>query len=169
LNQFIIRPEQSADVAAITRVTEQAFKAAPHSDHTEQFIVLALRRANALSVSLVAEQEAQVVGHIAFSPVQISDGSSRWYGLGPVSVLPELQRQGIGMALISSGLERLRFLGAAGCVVLGEPSYYGRFGFKNKRGCVLEGVPQEYFLSLEFEQHSAVGKVTYHEAFGAKG
>ncbi len=168
MSQFIIRPEQSADATAITRVTEQAFKSAPRSNQAEQFIVLALRRSNALSVSLVAEQQAQVVGHIAFSPVRISDGSAHWYGLGPLSVLPELQRRGIGRALISSGIEKLHFLGAAGCVVLGEPDYYGRFGFKNRRECILDGVPQEYFLSLEFGQHCASGKVTYHEAFSAK-
>ena len=169
MSEWNIRLEQSTDIMAITHVTELAFRSVSHSDHTEQFIVLALRRAEVLSVSLVAEHATQVVGHIAFSPVQFSDGSLHWHGLCPVSVLPEFQRRGIGKALISSGLARLRLLGAAGCVVLGEPSYYGRFGFKNRRGCVLEGVPQEYFLSLAFGQHSTAGKVTYHEAFDAKG
>ena len=164
-----IRPERPEDVDAITRVTELAFRSQPHSDRTEHLIVLALRRAGALSVSLVAEIENQVVGHVAFSPVQISDSPGSWYGLGPVSVLPELQNQGIGTALINRGLSALRELGAAGCVVLGEPSYYRPFGFKNKPDCVFDGVPQEYFQVLEFGCEPAVGKVTYHEAFGAKG
>jgi len=169
LSEFIIRPEHPNDVAAITRVNESAFKSEPHSEQTEHFIVLALRHAGALSVSLVAERSNQVIGHVAFSPVQFSDGSASWYGLGPVAVLPEHQHQGIGKALINRGLASLRYLGAAGCVVLGDPNYYGRFGFKNRPECIFEGVPAEYFQSLTFGSHSAAGKVTYHEAFSAKG
>ncbi|MCJ0763504.1 GNAT family N-acetyltransferase [Variovorax terrae] len=169
MNKTSIRSEQPADTEAITRVTELAFQSAPHSSQTEHFIVLALRRAGALSVSLVAEKGGQVVGHAAFSPVQISDGSPDWYGLGPVSVLPEHQHQGIGRALIHEGLAALRALGVAGCVVLGEPGYYGRFGFKHRPDCVLEGVPPEYFQVLAFGPHVAAGRVSYHEAFNAKG
>jgi putative acetyltransferase len=164
-----IRPEQPSDAAAISHVTELAFRSHPHSSHTEQFIIEALRRSGALSLSLVAEVEARIVGHIAFSPVSISDGSQRWYGLGPVSVTPELQGQGIGQALINSGLSTLRTLNAEGCVLLGEPGFYERFGFSNRPECLLEGVPQEYFLSLTFGKHSAAGKVTYHAAFSAQG
>ena len=168
MSELRVRPEQSEDIVPITRVTELAFRTLPHSEQTEHFIIMALRRAGALSVSLVAERDAQVVGHIAFSPVDISDGSEHWYGLGPVAVLPELQHQCIGKTLINSGLSALHALGAAGCVVLGEPSYYGCFGFKSRSECVFDGVPQEYFQSLAFGQHSAAGKVTYHEAFGAR-
>lgn len=124
MSKFIIRPEQPEDFAAITRVNELAFKSEPHSEQTEHFIVLALRNAGALSVSLVAERSNQVISHVAFSPVQFSDGSASWYGLGPVAVLPELQHQDIGKALINSGLASLRSLGASGCVVLGDPNYY---------------------------------------------
>lgn len=169
MSELHIRPERPEDIAAITRVTEMAFRALRHGEQTEHFIIMALRRAGALPVSLVAERDAQVLGHVAFSSVEISDGSEHWYGLGPVAVLPELQHQGIGRALINGGLSALRALGAAGCVVLGEPGYYGRFGFKSHPECVFEGVPQEYFQSLAFGPHSAAGKVTYHEAFGAKG
>lgn len=167
--EFLIRPEQAADTAAITSVTEQAFLHAPHTDHTEQYIVLALRKAGALSVSLVAERDSQVVGHVALSPVRISDGSPHWYGLGPVSVLPQLQGTGIGSALVREGLAALRTLDARGCVVLGEPAYYGRFGFRSGQGLSLDGVPPEYFQSLSFAAHTASGKVTYHEAFTAQG
>ncbi|MCX7178247.1 MAG: N-acetyltransferase [Proteobacteria bacterium] len=156
-------------MAGITRINEIAFKSHPHSEQTEHFIVLALRNAGALSLSLVAERSGQLIGHVAFSPVQFSDGSARWYGLGPVAVLPELQHQGIGKALIDSGLAALRALGASGCVVLGDPAYYGRFGFKSRPNCVFEGVPAEYFQSLSFGPHSAAGTVSYHEAFGVKG
>jgi len=91
---MIIRKETASDVAAIAEVTIAAFKTLPISNHTEQFIINALRAADALTVSLVAEIEGRVVGHIAFSPVTISDGAIGWYGLGPVSVLPEYQKKG---------------------------------------------------------------------------
>jgi len=92
---IIIRNEIESDINAISVITKAAFGTLPISNHTEQFIIKALREANALAISLVAEVDNKVVGHIAFSPVIISDGSLDWYGLGPVSVLPELQRQGI--------------------------------------------------------------------------
>lgn len=169
MSDFIIRSEKPNDFVAITRIHELAFKSEPHSEQTEHFIVLALRSAGKLSLSLVAERASQVIGHVAFSPVQFSDGSVGWYGLGPVAVLPELQHQGIGKALINCGLASLRSQGASGCVVLGDPNYYGRFGFKHRPDCVFEGVPAEYFQSLPFGADAAVGKVTYHEAFSAKG
>jgi putative acetyltransferase len=164
-----IRPECPADETTIGEVTRLAFLSHPRSSHTEHFIVQALRKANALPVSLVAEHSGRVVGHIAFSPITITDGSRNWYGLGPVSVLPEFQGQGIGRALIEQGLERLCALGANGCILLGNPVFYGRFGFTNVPGLVLEGVPQEFFLSLSFGPASAHGEVTYHAAFSAEG
>ena len=94
--KIVIRNETNADVSAISEVTVAAFKTLEISNHTEQFIIDALRAAKALAVSLVAEMDGRVIGHIAFSPVNISDGTQNWYGLGPVSVLPEYQRQGIG-------------------------------------------------------------------------
>jgi predicted N-acetyltransferase YhbS len=163
-----VRSERASDIDAITRVTEEAFRNAAQSDHTEQFIVLALRRAGALSVSLVAEQSDRIVGHVAFSPVQISDGSQNWYGLGPVSVLPEFQNQGIGCALIRQGLTDLRGLGAEGCVVLGEPGYYRRFGFVAVPGLGLPEVPPDYFQALSFGDPPPTGTVAYHAAFAAK-
>jgi putative acetyltransferase len=118
-----IRPERPGDEDAIGEVTRLAFASHPHSRQTEHFIVAALRKAGALSVSLVAEEDGRIVGHIAFSPVRVGDGSSGWHGLGPVSVLPALQGQGIGRALIEHGLEELRRLGAGGCVLLGDPAF----------------------------------------------
>ena len=164
-----IRPECPGDENAIGEVTRQAFESHPYSHRTEHFIVAALRKAGALSLSLVAEQEGNVVGHIAFSPVLISDGSPGWYGVGPVSVRPELQRKGIGRALIERGLARLRELGANGCVLVGDPAFYTRFGFANAPELVLDGVPQEFFLSLPLSASSARGNVKFHAAFDAKG
>jgi putative acetyltransferase len=170
MNQKIaIRPETAADAGAIRAVTVAAFKTLAISNHTEQFIIEALRAANALSLSLVAEVDGHVVGHIAFSPVTISDGTGDWYGLGPVSVLPDYQRQGIGKALMKEGLSRLRSLGARGCCLVGHPDYYRKFGFRNAPELVLEGVPQEFFFALPFDGPVPQGTITFHEAFKADG
>lgn len=164
-----IRQEQPSDIPKIGEVTKAAFSHHPYSSHTEHLIVDALRRANVLTLSLIAEMDGQLVGHVAFSPVTISDGSKGWYSLGPVSVAPGLQKQGIGKALITRGLALVREAGANGCVLLGEPGYYERFGFKNNPDLTLENVPQEYFLAFPFIANSAQGVVTYHEAFSVRG
>ncbi|MHC4586124.1 MAG: GNAT family N-acetyltransferase, partial [Planctomycetota bacterium] len=122
--KVVIRNEMDADIGAITEVTIAAFKTLEISKHTEQFIIAALRAAKALTLSLVAEADGRVIGHIAFSDVTISDGTRNWYGLGPVSVLPEYQRQGIGKALIQEGLSRLKNMNAQGCCLVGHPDYY---------------------------------------------
>jgi putative acetyltransferase len=161
----LIRNETSADVSTIAEVTVATFKTLAISNQTEQFIIAALRAAKALTVSLVAEADGRVVGHIAFSPVTISDGSPNWYGLGPVSVLPEYQRRGIGSALIQEGISRLKDLGARGCCLVGHPGYYRRFGFQNIRGLVCEGVPEEVFFALSFDGHIPQGIVEFHVGF----
>lgn len=165
--KVVIRSETDADVAAITEVTAAAFKTLEISQHTEQFIIAALRAARALTLSLVAELDGRVIGHIAFSPVTISDGTRNWYGLGPVSVLPEYQRRGIGGALIREGLSRLKALGAGGCCLVGHPAYYRRFGFENAPGLICEGVPPDVFFALSFDGQVPRGVVEFHEAFKA--
>ncbi len=167
--KIVIRSETDADVSAITEVTVAAFKTLEISNHTEQFIIEALRAAKALMVSLVAEVDGRIVGHIAFSPVIISDGTRNWYVLGPVSVLPACQRQGIGKALIREGLLRLKDMNAQGCCLVGHPDYYRKFGFKNMSGLVLGGVPQEVFFALSFSGHTPHGTVTFHDGFKADG
>lgn len=164
---MIIRTETPADTPAIDDVTRKAFENHPISRQTEHFIVNALRAANALSVSLVAERDGRVAGHIAFSPLDISDGSRDWYGLGPISVLPEYQRQGVGTALMHEGLSILKGMGAKGCVLVGDPGYYERFGFRNDPRLVYEGIPQEYVLALAWGNQRARGVVSFHPAFGA--
>ena len=167
--KVVIRDEAPEDGRAITAVTISAFDTLAISDHTEQFVIEALRAAQALVISLVAEVDGRVLGHIAFSPVTISDGTQDWYGLGPVSVLPEHQRRGIGTALIEEGLSRLRGLGARGCCLVGHPGYYGRFGFENTPGLGYEGVPPEAFFALSFDGHVPQGEVAFHEAFLVDG
>ncbi len=164
-----IRNETIVDVSAISEVTIAAFNTLEISNHTEQFIIEALRAGNALTVSLVAEMDGRVIGHIAFSPVTISDGTPDWYGLGPVSVSPEYQRQGIGKALIREGLAQLREMQARGCCLVGHPEYYKKFGFDNVPELVHEGVPPEVFLAMSFDGNIPQGTVTFHEGFKADG
>lgn len=163
-----IRHETAEDTQAIGAVTACAFQNAPYTSHTEQHIVSGLRRAGKLAISLVAEADGSVVGHVAISPVSISSGASGWFGLGPVSVLPQHQGRGIGSQLIREALRLLRGSGASGCVVLGEPRYYGRFGFQADPHLVLPGYPPEYFQALCFDSPMPEGAVSYHEAFDAQ-
>lgn len=159
-----IREETPADIAAIDAVHRAAFAPEPHSRQTEHLIVNALRSAGALTVSLVAELQGQVVGHAAASPVSLSDGSIGWHCVGPIGVLPGLQRSGIGSALI----QHLQAQGSAGCVLVGEPAYYGRFGFRAGLGLVWPGVPAEYAAyvqSLPFGAPVPQASVVYHPAF----
>ncbi|PWB13129.1 GNAT family N-acetyltransferase [Acinetobacter sp. AM] len=162
-----IRAEQPEDVDHIEDLTMRAFESVVYSDHHEQFIVRALRQSGQLSISLVAELDGQLIGHVAISPVRISSGTEAWYGLGPVSVLPEFQGQGIGRDLIETALAQLKKRQAKGCVVLGEPDYYARFGFRPLSQLVLEGVPAEYFQVLAFENEIPQGNVQYHASFNA--
>lgn len=163
-----IRHEAPSDADAIEAVTVAAFLNTPHTNHAEQFIINELGRAGQLFISLVAEQEGRIVGHVAISPVIISDGSPGWYGLGPISVAPERRNRGIGTLLVERSLRELRRFGAAGCVVLGDPKYYGRFGFKLEPAILLPGVPAKHFQALRFRGEIPAGTVSYHEAFYAQ-
>jgi putative acetyltransferase len=162
-----IRDEQNTDIQAIFDLTQKAFNDVEHSSHTEQFIVNALRESKQLTVSLVAETQGKIIGHIAFSPVSISDGTTGWYGLGPISVLPEYQGKGVGSKLMKEGLDKIKILNAKGCVLLGDPNYYGKFGFKADTRLILEGVPAEYFQILAFTDYIPSGYVIYSDAFNA--
>ena len=160
-----ITNETDADVAAIRAITISAFLSAQHTSHTEHFIVDALRGAAQLTVSLVAKADGAIAGHVAISPVSISDGTADWYGLGPLSVAPGYQRRGIGSRLVRHALDELRGRGASGCVLLGHPRYYSRFGFQVDPNLNLPGVPPEYFQALAFGTSRPRGAVSYHAAF----
>lgn len=124
-----IRAERPSDEQAISALITAAFLTSDHSGGNEAAIVEKLREANSLTVSLVATESDAIVGHVALSPVTIDGRSDGWFGLGPVAVVPERQRDGIGSAIVEAGLARLRQRGARGCVVLGDPAFYARFGF----------------------------------------
>lgn len=166
MSGWLIRAERPEDEAAIAELTEAAFRDALHASGSESAIPTRLRDSGELALSLVAESDGQLVGHAAFSRVTISDGSRDWYGLGPVSVIPSRQGKGIGTALIRDGLERLRSLGAHGCVVLGEPGYYARFGFGHDPELKYPGPPPEYFQFVVLNGEPARGTVRYAPAFG---
>ena len=146
-----------------------AFAQAPHADGSEHLIINALRQAGQLSLSLVAEREGTLLGQVTVSPVTISNGAAHWFGLGPVAVLPKYQGQGIGSSLIQVALRQLRSGGAAGCVVLGEPSYYGRFGFRADSRLIYPAAPPEYFQLLAFAPAVPQGIVSYQQAFTVPG
>ncbi|MGV0910464.1 GNAT family N-acetyltransferase [Martelella sp. FOR1707] len=162
---MIIRRERLGDVAAVYKLVAAAFAGTPYSDGSEPDIIRRLRKAGALSLALVAEEEERVVGHIAFSPVGISDGSDGWFGLGPLAVDPAFQDREIGTSLVLGGLELLKDEGAHGVVVLGAPAFYRRFGFRHEPALTLEGVPPDHFMALDFDGHVPSGKVAYHRAF----
>jgi predicted N-acetyltransferase YhbS len=164
-----IRPERPTDIDALDELIRAAFRDQAYSGHTEQQILRALRAAGQLTVSLVAEgpgeEGAGLLGQVALSPVSISDNSPHWYGLGPLAVRPGWQRQGIGTELMQQALAELQALGAAGCVLLGEPGFYRRFGFEPRPGLLLPGVPAEYFMALAFGAAVPRGIVSYCDAF----
>ena len=167
MNDVEIREERPGDEDAIHEVTTAAFLAAPHTSHTEQAIVRELRRAGALAVSLVAERDGRVVGHLALSPVTIDGLPCGWFGLGPVSVRPEEQGAGIGSRLVREALARLRAAGARGCVLVGAPAYYGRFGFRAAPPLPLPNVPPEYLQAVCLAHEPPRGLVAFHAAFEA--
>lgn len=160
-----IRTERPADIATIARITEDAFRPMTFSSKTEHLIVDALRERGELTISLVAVDGDTVVGHVAISPVTISSDTPGWYGLGPISVRPDRQHEGIGSALMRAALDGLRDLGANGCVVLGDPAYYGRFGFTAHPGLELPNVPGEYFQAVSLGGDIPTGEVAFSDAF----
>lgn len=160
-----IRAEQATDIEAITALTQTAFANVEYSSYTEHLIINALRVREKLTLSLVAVVDDQIVGHVAISPVQLSSEDTGWYGLGPVSVQPELQGKGIGRALIHEVLQQLKALGAAGCVLLGDPNYYQKFGFKAYAQLSLADVPPEYFQAISFTGTVPQAEVFYDDAF----
>ena len=162
-----IRPERPEDVPDIHALTDSAFEGKPYSDGTESQVIARLRAAGALSLSLVAMEDDAIIGHVAFSPVTIDAEAGNWYGLGPVSVWPDRQRTGFGQALIREGLQRLKDMGAGGCVLLGDPAYYCRFGFENDPDLYHLEAPSWAFQCLTLDGARPRGKVNFHPAFDA--
>jgi putative acetyltransferase len=166
-----IRAERAGDEAAIATLLYQAFLNHPHhppgSEPVEDGIVTALREQGALTLSLVMEQDGELIGQLAVSPVTVAGAACNWFGIGPVAAAPALQNQGIGSALMRRAIELMTEQGAGGLVVMGEPAYYQRFGFRAEPALRYPGMPAEYFMALALnEVPLPVGDVAYHPAFG---
>jgi putative acetyltransferase len=166
---MIIRPEKPEDVAAIRLVNEMAF-----GQPAEAALVDLLRQNGKATISLVAEQNGQIVGHILFSPVTIESEADAFaaIGLAPLAVLPQFQKQGVGSLLVKHGLEQCRDLGQECVVVLGHPEYYPRFGFvpASRYGVKSEyDVRDEVFMLMELRDGAMKGRtgvVKYQPEFG---
>lgn len=164
-----IREEQADDINSIRTITQTAFVGRPYSQGTEHLIVDALREQKVLTLSLVAEYDGIIAGHIAFSPITINSLFCNWYGLGPLSVNPPLQKQGIGSALVRESLSRMKKIESlGGIVVLGNPDYYKKFGFVSQNDLVLPNVPAEHFLVQSFAGKIPAGNASFHSAFSIK-
>lgn len=163
-----VRPETAHDHGPIHALTQAAFRDAIHSDGNEAAIVDHLRERGTLALSLVAvNMDRAVVGHVAFSPVTIDGERTGWFALGPLSVIPTSQRTGIGAQLVRRGIAEMQAAGARGIVLLGDPDYYARFGFRPQMGLTLDGVPAGYFQALVLEGEAPSGQVRYDDAFAA--
>ena len=165
-----IRDEKNTDREAISRLQYDAFsnhpQHAPGSEPVEHLIVERLRDAGALALSLVAEEDRTLLGHIALSPAAIGETRQGWFLLGPVGVLPARQGQGIGSALVRAAIARMQGLGAAGIVLVGDPGFYGRFGFVSGAGPTWPSVPDQYVLTLSLAGETPAGEIACHAAFG---
>ena len=164
---MLIRAEKAGDRDAVYAVNVSAFETS-----SEAKLVGTLREQAQPVVSLVAEDNGEVIGHIMFSPVSLSGYPNlRVMGLAPMAVAPRQQRRGIGSALVRAGLDQCRQLGFAVVVVLGHPDYYPRFGFSTASQFGIDSeyeVPDEVFMALELESDALSGKtgrVKYHAAF----
>ncbi|MEP3196282.1 MAG: N-acetyltransferase [Lentilitoribacter sp.] len=166
MTTIIITDEQETDAQAIYDLTEIAFKPMAYSDGTEAPLVGKLRADGDLIISLVAMIDTRLVGHVAFSKVTINSSHNGWYGLGPISVHPDLQKQGIGGLLIKEGFARLKALGANGCALIGDPKYYKRFGFQNDGKLSYANVPKEAVMWISFHNEPPEGVLKFLPAFG---
>jgi putative acetyltransferase len=166
-NRMKIRAETADDVAAIEDLTRAAFLPMAFSDGSEAETIRLLRAAGMLTMSLVADRESAVVGHVAFSPVMINDRHDGWFGLGPISVRADLQRRGIGKAMVAAGLAGLRARGATGCALIGNPDIYGRMGFASDGGLRHGTLDPRLVQCLTFVGPMPVGELRFAEAFDA--
>ena len=160
---MIIRLETAADHQAIHDLTRDAFAPMSFSDGSEPDMVRQLRKDGDLTLSLVAE-EHEIIGHVAFSPAKISKAQGVWYGLGPISVRADKQKQGIGTKLAHTGLEMLRKMGAAGCVLTGNPDVYRPMGFTNDHALTYSGLNPKCILFITFNGAAPKGEINFAEA-----
>lgn len=168
---MFIRQENKNDFDEVYNLIKEAFKSAEQSDGSEQDLVVALRKGDSFipELSLVAEIEGKIVGHILFT--QATVGKDIVLVLAPLSVLPEYQKQGIGTALIKEGHRVAEVLGYDYSLVLGNEKYYPKFGYiqADKLGIeVPEGIPSINFMGIQLREdaHPISGALVYAKEFG---
>jgi len=164
---MLIREERASDDAAIHDLTVRAFRPMSYSDGTEASIIRLLRHSGHLALSLVAEDDGAIIGHVAFSPIAIGD-LDHWFGLGPIAVEPDRQRMGIGSALILTGLDVLKERGAAGIALIGDPAFYNRLGFESDGLLAYKDIDRRYVQRLVFSGPSPKGEIRFADAFEQK-
>jgi len=163
-HDILIRNEAPGDAPAIGQLITAAFKLLPQSSGTEASIVEALRASDALTLSLVAEDGDEMVGYLAASAARV--GTQNGWGLiGPIAVLPSRHRQGIGTAMMDNAVTRLRAT-CRGAALVGDPAYYGRFGFRTYPGLGITGCPPEVVQAIPFDATEPRGELIHHPAFG---
>ncbi|MEA4837504.1 MAG: N-acetyltransferase [Rhodospirillaceae bacterium] len=159
-----IRDETAGDIPAISPLVTEAFRMLVYSSGTEARIIETLRAEGALALSLVAEEDGNVVGHLATSAARIGTQDG-WGLIGPLAISPPRHRQGIGAALMTEALRRLRQT-CRGAALVGDPAYYGRFGFRSFPGLSVAGCPPEVVQALPFDGAAPCGEMIHHPAFG---
>lgn len=165
LGDLVIRPEIPSDIAGIRALTSRAFEGLAYSDGTEAEIIDRLRSAGGLAVSLAAFRSGKLVGHVAFSPAVATWDAQGWFALGPISVAPDQQRQGIGKRLIAEGLSRLQASGGKGCILVGNPAYYRQSGFALAPQYCPPTQPPDYFMIRALGEDQPCGQFEFHPAF----
>lgn len=167
-SEYAVRPESPGDIGSIRDVHRRAF-----GRDDEAALVDALRDGGFARLSLVAELDDQVVGHVLFTRMYVVAEASRiaTIALAPLAVLPEYQRRGIGAQLVNTGLARLSPLGESSVLVVGDPAYYGRFGFNSRLARSIASPFPEHLMALELTpgaMRDVVGRVEYPEPFGIR-
>ncbi|QWC56666.1 GNAT family N-acetyltransferase [Erythrobacter sp. 3-20A1M] len=161
-----VRPETAEDFPAIRALTQASFHEANYGWDDAANALDRMRLAGSLALSLVAlNMDEAVIGHIAFSPITVSDGTTGWFDLAPLSVMATRQRTGIGGSLIVRGVAEMRAAGARGIVVMGDPAYYSRFGFQPVPDLTLQGAPTEWLLALPLEGEAPSGAIRLSPGF----
>lgn len=143
----------------------EAFSGHPHSVQNEYEIVEKLRSSHSLITEITDYDGDLLTGYCAFSPLLLNGKPAKWAGAGPLAVLPGYQNKGMGTALMQEGIRKLQSLGYEGCVLVGDPVFYSRFGFMPHQDMILENIPAEYFLVLSFSGIIPKAKVAFHPAF----
>lgn len=163
--KWVVRHENKLDQNAIAELTKRAFAPMEYSDGDEQDMIDRLRKSGRLSLSLLVEHQGVLVGHVAFARMLTSNRPTDWYSLGPIAVEPHLQRRHIGTALIHAGLDQLRSIGALGCVLVGDPHYYLRFGFVVMPKFAPERQPATHFMVNAFQDSEPPSGFDFDTAF----